>query len=111
MSQLHSIPRPLVRLNQWTILLSVILTWVTGVFWILAIPLVANILGILCNFNPIIRVGKLFLKKAPSTYIPEDAQQQKFNFFQQKSPPSIGSEMNAGLSYFATGIQTSAERN
>jgi len=88
-----------VRLNQWTILLSVILTWVTGVFWILAIPLVANILGILCNFNPIIRVGKLFLKSAPSTYIPEDAQQQKFNFFQQKSPPSIGSEMNAGLSY------------
>ncbi|MFJ7186588.1 DUF4395 domain-containing protein [Lysinibacillus xylanilyticus] len=79
MSQPHSIPRPLVRLNQWTILLSVILTWVTGVFWILAIPLVANILGILCNFNPIIRVGKLLLKKAPSTYIPEDAQQQKFN--------------------------------
>ncbi|MCL1697955.1 MULTISPECIES: DUF4395 domain-containing protein [unclassified Lysinibacillus] len=79
MSQPHAIPRPLVRLNQWTILVSVILTWITGVFWILAIPLVANLLGVLCNFNPIIRVGKLFLKKAPSTYIPEDAQQQKFN--------------------------------
>ena len=50
-------------------------------------------------------------KNALSTYMPEDAQQQKFNFFQQKPPPSVGSEMNAGLSYFATGIQTSAERN
>lgn len=37
------------------------------------------LLGILCNYNPILRVGKLFLTKAPSTYIPEDAQQQKFN--------------------------------
>lgn len=63
MSLPHAIPRPLVRLNQWTILLSVILTWLTGFEWILAIPLVANLLGVLCNFNPIIRFGKLFLKK------------------------------------------------
>ncbi|MFJ7408026.1 MULTISPECIES: DUF4395 domain-containing protein [unclassified Lysinibacillus] len=79
MSLPHAIPRPLVRLNQWTILLSVILTWLTGFEWILAIPLVANLLGVLCNYNPIIRFGKLFLKKAPTAYIPEDAQQQKFN--------------------------------
>lgn len=79
MSLPHAIPRPLVRLNQWTILLSVILTWLTGFEWILAIPLVANLLGVLWNFNPIIRFGKLFLKKAPTAYIPEDAQQQKFN--------------------------------
>lgn len=79
MKQPHSIPRPLVRLNQWTILLSVVLTWLTGSGWLLAIPLVANLLGVLCNFNPIIRVGKYFLKKEPSAYIPEDAQQQKFN--------------------------------
>ena len=79
MTQPFSIPRPLVRLNQWTILLSVVLTWATGVVWFLAIPLVANLLGFLCNFNPIIRLGKNFLRKAPSAYIPEDAQQQKFN--------------------------------
>ncbi|WP_342504178.1 DUF4395 domain-containing protein [Lysinibacillus sp. FSL L8-0126] len=75
----HAIPRPLVRLNQWIILLSVIFTWLTGVTWLLVIPLTANLLGIICHYNPIIRVGKLFLKKAPSAYIPEDAQQQKFN--------------------------------
>lgn len=107
MSQPHAIPRPLVRLNQWTILVSVILTWISGVFWILVIPLIANLLGVLCNVNPIIRVGKLFLKKAPSTYIPEDAQQQKFNFFQQKSPISLGGEMNVGLSYFSADVQRS----
>lgn len=79
MSQVLAIPRPLVRLNQWTILLSVIFTWITGVIWLLVIPLATNLLGILFNYNPIIRVGRLFLKKAPSAYIPEDAQQQKFN--------------------------------
>jgi hypothetical protein len=74
-----SIPRPLVRTNQWTIFLSVMLTWVTGQAWILAIPLVANLLGFFTGFNPIMRCAKLFLKKAPSAYIPEDAQQQRFN--------------------------------
>lgn len=59
----HAIPRPLVRLNQWIILLSVIFTWLTGVTWLLVIPLTANLLGIICHYNPIIRVGKLFLKR------------------------------------------------
>lgn len=74
-----SIPRPLVRTNQWVILLSVFLTWITGQAWILAIPLVANILGFFFGFNPIMRFAKLFLKKEPSAYIPEDAASQKFS--------------------------------
>lgn len=74
-----SIPRPLVRVNQWTIFSSVLLTWFTGQYWILAIPLVANLLGIFTGFNPIMRFAKLFLKKEISAYIPEDVQQQKFN--------------------------------
>ena len=73
-----SIPRPLVRANQWTIFLSVILTWVTGQAWLLLIPLIANVLG-LFGFNPIMRIGKLFLQKDIKKYIPEDVQQQKFN--------------------------------
>lgn len=75
----NSIPRPLVRLNQWTIFLSVLLTWATGLYWILLLPLVANLMGVLFKFNPIIRFGKLFLKQEPSHYIPEDADQQRFN--------------------------------
>ena len=79
MSTPFSIPRPLVRVNQWTIFSSVLLTWVTGYYFILAIPLIANLLGILTGFNPIMRFAKLFLKKELKVYIPEDPQQQKFN--------------------------------
>ena len=74
-----SIPRPLVRTNQWTIFLSVVLTWLTGQYWILLIPLIANLLGFTVQFNPIIRVAKYFLRKDPKEYIPEDAGQQRFN--------------------------------
>ena len=74
-----SIPRPLVRTNQWTIFLSVVLTWLTGQYWILLIPLIANLLGFTVGFNPIIRVAKYFLRKDLKEYIPEDAGQQRFN--------------------------------
>ncbi|MCH7320339.1 DUF4395 domain-containing protein [Solibacillus sp. MA9] len=74
-----SIPRPLVRVNQWTIFLSVVLTWITGQHWLLTIPLVANLLGVLTGFNPIMRFAKLFLTKDIKSYIPEDIGQQKFN--------------------------------
>jgi len=73
------IPRPLVRFNQWTILLSVILTWVSGAYGLLLIPLIANLLGVLVNFNPIIRFGKIFLKRNIKSYVPEDLIQQRFN--------------------------------
>ncbi|MEC0183174.1 DUF4395 domain-containing protein [Paenibacillus peoriae] len=74
-----SIPRPLVRANQWVIVLSVVFTWITGVYWVLAIPLVAGLLGVIFNFNPVMRVAKLFLKKSPSSYMQEDRGQQRFN--------------------------------
>lgn len=79
MMTIQSIPRPLVRTNQWTIFTSVILTWITGQVWILAIPLFSNLFGLLFNFNPIMRFAKLFLIKEGKEYIPEDVIQQKFN--------------------------------
>lgn len=78
-TQVQSIPRPLVRTNQWTIFISIILTWITGQVWLLAIPLVANLMGLLFNFNPIMKVARVFLIKKGKTYIPEDVTQQKFN--------------------------------
>jgi hypothetical protein len=74
-----SIPRPLVRTNQWTIFLTVVLTWVTGQYWVLLLPFIANLLGFATGFNPIMRTAKLFLKKDMKPYIPEDAGQQRFN--------------------------------
>lgn len=74
-----SIPRPLVRANQWVIVLSVVFTWITGGYGVLVIPLIAGLLGVLFNFNPVMRIAKLFLKKSPSSYVQEDREQQRFN--------------------------------
>lgn len=77
--KIQSIPRPLVRTNQWFIVISVLLTWISDQAWLLALPLVAGLLGLFVNFNPVMRIAKLFLKKQPSEYIPEDHDQQQFN--------------------------------
>ncbi|MGE7604559.1 DUF4395 domain-containing protein [Peribacillus sp. NPDC097675] len=77
--KIRSIPRPLVRTNQWFIFLSVVTALSTSQVWILAVPLVAGLLGLVFNFNPVMRMAKLFLKKEPSAYIPEDHAQQQFN--------------------------------
>lgn len=77
--KIRSIPRPLVRTNQWVIFLSVVTALVTGQEWILAFPLIAGLLGLLFNFNPVMRMAKIFLKKDLSTYIPEEHSQQQFN--------------------------------
>jgi hypothetical protein len=74
-----SIPRPLVRVNQWVIVISVILVWITGVYWILAIPLLAGAMGVLFDFNPIMRFARLFLRKPMTAYVPEEKAAQKFN--------------------------------
>ena len=75
----RSIPRPLVRTNQWVIVISVVLTWLTGSEWFLLVPFISGLLGLLFGYNPVIQFAKLFLRKAPKSYIPEDWDQQQFN--------------------------------
>lgn len=74
-----SIPQPLVRTNQWFIVISVISAWITGFEWILALPLAAGLSGLVFGFNPVMKIAKLFLQKSPQEYIPEDWEQQQFN--------------------------------
>lgn len=76
---MKTIPKPLVLTNQWFIVLSVAATWISGLGWILLIPLIAGIMGLLFKFNPVMKTAKLFLKKPMSEYIPEDFDQQQFN--------------------------------
>ena len=76
---IRTVPRPLVRTNQWFIFLSVVITWISGQEWFLTVPLIFGILGLFVNFNPIMRFAKLFLKKNPSDYVPEEHAQQQFN--------------------------------
>ncbi|WP_347550126.1 DUF4395 domain-containing protein [Pseudalkalibacillus hwajinpoensis] len=74
-----SIPRPLVRLNQSFIFIFAT-SFVLFSQWIfLALPLGVGLMGLLFHFNPIIKVGKSFLRKPMNSYIPEDADQQNFN--------------------------------
>ncbi|WP_433742450.1 DUF4395 domain-containing protein [Falsibacillus pallidus] len=74
-----SIPRPLVLVNQWTIVISVLLTWISGFSFILAIPLAAGLSALVFKYNPIMQLAKPFLKKPMNEYIPEDREQQQFN--------------------------------
>lgn len=78
-SDVRTIPKPLVQVNQAVIVLSVILTWVTNMEWLLLIPLLSGICGVIFRINPIMEVAKRFLKKAPSKYLQEDWEQQQFN--------------------------------
>lgn len=73
------IPRPLVRTNQWFIVLFVLAAWLTHAGWLLAVPLVAGVMGLTLNWNPVMWFAKLFLRRPASAYILEDRAQQQFN--------------------------------
>lgn len=75
----RSIPRPLVRTNQWVIVISVVLTWVSGIEWLLLVPFISGLLGLLIGYNPVMQFAKQFLRKELKSYIPEDWEQQQFN--------------------------------
>ncbi|MGJ7919048.1 DUF4395 domain-containing protein [Neobacillus sp. LXY-4] len=75
----RSIPRPLVKTNQWVIVISVLLTWVSGQEWFLFVPFIAGLMGLVFGYNPIMQLTKRFLRKDLKEYIPEDWEQQQFN--------------------------------
>ncbi|WP_254871230.1 DUF4395 domain-containing protein [Bacillus sp. Marseille-Q1617] len=79
MNAQNSIPKPLVDLNQWFIVSFVILSWVLQLPWLLWIPFFAVLSGALFKFNPVMKIGRLFLKNEVNSYRPEDAGQQRFN--------------------------------
>jgi hypothetical protein len=74
-----TIPQPLVRTNQWIIFLSVLLSLFMQQYWILLIPLLAGLGGLLFQWNPIMKLASLFLQKPRKEYRQEDWDQQQFN--------------------------------
>lgn len=76
---MKTVPKPLVLTNQWFIVLSVLAVWVTGWSWILLLPLIAGLMGLVFHFNPVMKAAKTFLPKPPSAYTQEDFDQQQFN--------------------------------
>ncbi|MEK3877502.1 MULTISPECIES: DUF4395 domain-containing protein [unclassified Paenibacillus] len=76
---MQGIPRPLVKLNQAFIVISVLLALLTGLHWILALPLAAGLSGLIFGYNPVIRLCSPLLTKPRSAYVLEDPEQQQFN--------------------------------
>ncbi|MBS7576087.1 MULTISPECIES: DUF4395 domain-containing protein [unclassified Enterococcus] len=78
-SKITTIPQPLVRANQFSIVGFVLLSWLFRNEFFLLIPLISGLLGLLFNFNPIMKIRKLFLKQNGNEYPQEDVLDQKFN--------------------------------
>lgn len=76
---MKTIPKPLVLANQWTIVLSVVISLITQSAWILIIPLVSCLLSLFTGFNPVLALVKQFLSKSPDQYEQEDYEQLQFN--------------------------------
>ena len=92
---MKTIPKPLVLVNQWTIVLSVIIALLTQSAWILLIPLLANLSSLLAGFHPILVIAKRFLSKPANQYIQEDYAQLRFNQWM-----AVGFLFIASVSYF-----------
>ncbi|MCA1321445.1 DUF4395 domain-containing protein [Bacillus tianshenii] len=74
-----TIPKPLVTFNQWFILLSVVISLITGFYFIMLLPFLAGILGLLTGANPVLKLAGNFLSKPRSSYLQEDKAQLQFN--------------------------------
>lgn len=79
MKNMTTIPRPLVRLNQVFIAISSIAYIISGNSIILLFPILSCLSSLFLNFNPIMALGKSFLRKPLNEYIQEDKAQQRFN--------------------------------
>jgi len=72
------IPKPLVKLNQTFVILSVVLSLIIHKY-LLLVPFVIGVYTLVTKSNPIIMLGKPFLKKNMKEYTLEDKDQQLFN--------------------------------
>ncbi|MGB3260844.1 DUF4395 domain-containing protein [Paenisporosarcina sp.] len=92
---MRTIPKPLVLANQWTIVLSVVISLITQSAWILFIPLVSCLLSLFTGFNPVLALVKQFLSKSPDQYEQEDYDQLQFNQWM-----AVGFLLVATISFF-----------
>ena len=74
-----TIPKPLVTFNQWFILTTVLLSLATGLYFLMAFPLLAGLMGLLFKWNPVLIGARKFLLKPAGSYLQEDVAQLQFN--------------------------------
>ncbi|MFD1737879.1 DUF4395 domain-containing protein [Bacillus salitolerans] len=73
-----NIPKPLVQINQSFILITVLISLFFGKL-LLLLPFVAGVITVVTKQNPVMLMGKVFLKKPFNQYRQEDREQQLFN--------------------------------
>ena len=73
-----SIPKPLVQLNQFFIVITVLIALLAAK-WLLLLPFLVGVVPLATKRNPVIMAGKKLLKKPASSYQMEDRDQQLFN--------------------------------
>ncbi|WP_110111941.1 DUF4395 domain-containing protein [Bacillus sp. CGMCC 1.16541] len=73
-----SIPKPLVQVNQAFIVATTFLGLFVS-FYVLLIPIAVGVSTLITKKNPMMVVGKRFLRQPMHTYIQEDKAQQMFN--------------------------------
>ncbi|RWZ58083.1 DUF4395 domain-containing protein [Halobacillus fulvus] len=73
-----SIPKPLVQLNQLFIITTVLLSLFTTPV-LLLIPFIIGVYTLMTKKNPVILIGRNFLRKPLTSYQQEDRDQQIFN--------------------------------
>jgi len=73
-----NIPKPLVQLNQTFIVTTVLLSLIISQ-WLLIVPFTIGVVTLITKKNPLIQVGRKFLKKPVKDYEMEDRDQQLFN--------------------------------
>ncbi|MCM3617107.1 DUF4395 domain-containing protein [Sutcliffiella horikoshii] len=75
----NTLPKPLVTFNQWFILISIILSLATGLYFLMVLPLFTGLMGLLLKRNPAISIARKFLSKPAGSYPQEDFAQLQFN--------------------------------
>jgi hypothetical protein len=73
------IPRPLVRANQASLVISVLLFGVSGAWVWLLIPLISGLSSLFTGKHPIMWIAQRFLRQPLSTYVQEDRREQRFS--------------------------------
>ena len=76
---MKTVARPLVRMNQ--VFISVSILWSIGFNqpWLLLLPLGANLSALVWNYHPVMRIGRRFLPQDLSKYVQEDRADLRFN--------------------------------
>ncbi len=73
-----TLPRPLVQANRAFLVVTISLALLIGKA-LLVIPFLAGVIGLAFRWNPVMAVGRQFLRKEPSEYRREDPSDQRFN--------------------------------